>query len=440
VLNSVAEGMDPVEYWASSYGTRKGALSSKFSIREAGYFGKKLALALQRSVVTEDDCGTKNGILEDGSDAENIGTVLQIPVAGIPAGTIIHPDHLKKFGKSKVVVRSPITCEAETGLCGKCAGIRERGTFPEIGDHIGMSAALAFSERLSQTMLNVKHGGGAAGGGKGAHTYQDIERLFEMPQQNIKSAVVAHATGKITDIRDAPAGGVFIMIGNESHWAPSKEDVQVKQGQDIEAGDVLTAGIPNPKELAEHRGIGDARVEFVKQLRSIAGKGVNRHNAELLARGLIAHVKVMDNRGIDEFLPGDVVRYDDIARRYKARPDAEDTLVSSANGRYLEQPVLHYTIGTKLTNRSISDLKKIGIRSILTHRDPPGFESDVQRMYAHSQYDPDWMARLSGYGLEKGLLHGVHGGDVSTTPSTSFVPGLAKGVGFGDTVEETGEY
>jgi DNA-directed RNA polymerase subunit beta' len=439
VFNSISEGLDPAEYWASAYGTRKGLLSTKLSTSEAGYFGKKLGLAANRLVVTEHDCGTQNGTIMPGEDRENIGTILVKPVGELKAGTVIKPEHLAQLRGKQVLVRSPITCEAAHGLCARCAGVRETGTLPELGDNLGLSASSALGERLSQIMLSAKHSSGAAAAKK-SYTYEDIERLFEMPKSSVEFAPVAEHDGVVKGINKAPAGGVYVKVDDEEYWAPSEESVTVKPGQHIEAGEILTNGMPNPTLLARHRGIGDARKIFVNQVREVTGNTVSRRNAEILSRAMIAHVNVTTPYGPNGTLVGDVPRYDDFVRGYEPRGGSQDLLPTQATGRYLEKPVLHYTIGTKITNRVTKDLQANGIKNILTHRDPPGFEPDVQRMFAHSQLDPDWMTRMSGYHLTSSLPDAVHRGMSSSEHSTSFVPALAKGVDFGINTKETGEY
>ena len=66
-----------------------------------------LGLAANRLVVTEDDCGTQNGIRAAGDDKENVGTVLLQDAGGLKAGTIIRPEHLSKLKGEMVTVRSP---------------------------------------------------------------------------------------------------------------------------------------------------------------------------------------------------------------------------------------------------------------------------------------------------------------------------------------------
>lgn len=439
IFNSVSEGLDPVEYWASSYGTRKGIIATKFATQGAGYFSKQLALAAQRGVVTEDDCGTVNGIEVDGDDRDNTGTVLQTNVGNLKAGTVIQPEHVKKLKGKSVVVRSPLTCECDDGVCGRCVGIRETGNFPEIGDNVGISVAQALGEQFSQMMLNTKHVGGALGSGP-AYSFADVEKLFQMPEGYTDFVPVARADGKVTSIEDAPQGGVFVNMGDdEQYWVQSRDIVSVKPGQVIEEGDLIADGVPNFKDYAAHRGIGDARMGFMQYLKKMGGK-VSRRNAEIMARFMISHVQTSDRDEDSGTLPGDVVRYDSLARRYRAREDAAMTPVASARGMYLEQPLLHYTIGTKVNNRVLSDLKKKGVTSILAHKEAPRFTPDVQRLFVHPMKDQDWMARMSGFNLKTGFLESVHTGGTSDEHSTSFVPALAQGTQFGDELRETGKY
>ena len=439
ILNSVSEGYDPVEYWASAYGTRKGLMSTKIATQDAGYFGKKLALAGQRGVVTEEDCESRNGISVEGGDPNNVGTILQAKTGSIPAGTVIKPEHLKQLKGNDVIVRSPITCQAGQGICSRCAGIRDSGNFPAIGDNIGVSAATVLGEKLSQTALNVKHGGGAAGDKK-HYSFADVTNLFEMPKHNIKSAVVAAEDGVVKDITEAPAGGYNIHIGDSTQYVRNKDDITVKTGDHIQAGDLLSDGIPNPKELARYRGIGGARMKFMKSLQEVAGKAVNRRNAEVMSRMMINHIKVTNTKGTGNYLTGDIIKYDDMVRDYVPREGSEMTPTGSSANRYLEQPVLHHTIGSKVDNRMLNDLKQKGIKDILTHNDVPDFEPEVQRLYDHSQRDPDWMARMGGYKLKDKLLEGTHRGAKSDPHSTSYIPALAMGTEFGTDVKKTGLY
>lgn len=438
VFNSLSEGLDPAEYWASTYGTRKSMMQTKMAVADAGYFGKKLGLTANHLVVTAHDCGTENGIIVDGGDKENVGTILQKDIAGLKAGTVIKPEHMGRLKGQKIMVRSPLTCNAEHGLCSRCAGVRERGTLPDIGDNLGVTAASALGEKLSQTMLSSKHGGGAAGIRK-SYSFEDIERLFEMPKSGVGFARITEEDGIVKGIRPSPAGGVYVTVGDSEYWAPDEHSVRVKPGQHVEAGEPISDGIPNPTLLAKYRGIGDARKVFTGSIQEVTGGTVTRRNAEVLARAMVNHVRVQE-LGHEGALVGDITRYDDYIRGYEPRAGHHVLNPTLAKGHYLEQPALHYTIGTKVSDRVIKDLQDNGVKNIVTHRDPPGFEPDVQRMFAHSQLDPDWMTRMSGYHLKTSIPEAVHRGLSSEEHSTSFVPSLAKGVNFAPTIKQTGNY
>jgi DNA-directed RNA polymerase subunit beta' len=53
VLHGYAHGVDPAEYWAASYGARRGSISTKFATQDAGFFGKQLVMTTHRLVVSD---------------------------------------------------------------------------------------------------------------------------------------------------------------------------------------------------------------------------------------------------------------------------------------------------------------------------------------------------------------------------------------------------
>ena len=200
----------------------------------------------------------------------------------------------------------------------------------------------------------------------------------------------------------------------------------------MEAGDVVSSGIPNPAEIVRHKGVGEGRQYFVKSFGdaySASGLGAHRRNIELLARGLINHVRLSDEVG--DYVPDDVVPYSSLEHIYKPRVGSKISNPSSAKGRYLERPVLHYSIGTKMRPSVLKELKQFGIKQVETHHAPAPFQPEMVRAAASISYDPDWMTRMLGSGQKKSLLTAVHRGGTSTTEGTSFVPALAAGDTFG---------
>ena len=153
-LHGYNEGVTPAEYWAGSYGARAGHFSVQFNTANAGFLAKQLKYAASRQVITGDDCGAvDSGIKVKGDDPENIGAVLAQSINGIPAGTAITKDHLQLMEGRDIRVRSLTTCQQPDGVCKKCAGKREQGHFPAMGDYVGLNSASTVSEPLTQCIL-----------------------------------------------------------------------------------------------------------------------------------------------------------------------------------------------------------------------------------------------------------------------------------------------
>ena len=438
IRNSYAEGLDPHEYWAATYGARKGVISTKFATRDAGYLGKLFGGAVQTQVVTENDCGTPFGIPVKADDGDNIGSVLARPVGNFPAGTVITKHVLaaaKKANQDEIVLRSPTTCGSKQGVCKQCVGIREGGDFPEIGHHIGLNASSALAERIAQSSLNVKHTGGQSDGEERVYAGFDVLKgLSEVPQNFPHRSALAELDGKITSIEEAPQGGYNVIVNDQPHYVGPDLKLSVKEGDEVEAGDQLSAGIVNPAEVVKYKGIGEGRRYFAERLTQAfrdSGLDVNRRNVEVLARGMIDHVRVDEPEGVGSYLPGDVVSYSNLAYTYKPRKDAQHLDPKKAVGLYLESPALHHTIGTRITKKMADQLGKHGVSSIMAHRDNPGFESNMVSVVKVPEHTDDWMARLSSNYLQTRLLEDVQRGSTSQIHGIHPVPGLAKGVEFG---------
>lgn len=452
VTSSFSSGISPAEFWAGAYGARKGGIATKLSTQKAGFLGKQLLQAAHRQVITEHNCGTDRGIPVMSDDEDNIGTLLAQPVGDMPAGTAIDQRNVKKINaalkdaKDKTIyVRSPITCEAKQGVCSRCAGVREHG-FPAIGDNVGIAAAQSLSERLSQTTLGTKHGGGRA---KGHEVEGDlvgfplINQIVQVPKAFRGGAAVASTDGTVKEIKESPSGGSIITIGDTEHFSPKGATVNVKAGDRVEAGDVMSEGLPNPAELVRHRGIGAGRVDFMNIFRDAykkSGLSANRRNIEILTRGLVNHVRVNELDGVDDAIPDDLVEFSSLERNYKPRYGFRVSKPSASVGTYLEKPALHYSVGTRVTNRVAKDMDSRGIKDIHVHADPPPFGPEMVRGMEQLSTTPDWQVRLGGSYLERGMLEALHRGRGSELKGVSYIPALARGATFGDKLKTEGLY
>lgn len=434
ILSSYSEGLDPAEYWAGSYGARKGVASVKFATPKSGFLGKQLALASHRLVVTIPDCGTQNGIPVKGSDVDNSGAVLALDGQGYKRGAILTPDILREMDDSEIVVRSPMTCEARDGICQRCAGIRERGSFPPIGDNVGVAAAQSVAEPLAQGQLSAKHSGGVIGRVSEKTGMDLVNQLVQVPEQFQGGAAIADTDGRVDSITPAPQGGKFININKVNHWMPSHQKPSVKVGDVVEAGDVISTGIPNPALIVKHKGVGEGRRYFLDQFRDVltkSGFGTNRRNLELLSRGLINHVRITDPNGPRDTTMDDLVEYDYLVKGWKPRDGSRAYSPSMARNKYLEQPVLHYSVGTRITPRIAKSLQKGNIKTVMAHDEPPPFVPEMTRAMESLAASDDWMVQMGGFHLKKRFMESAHRGRSSELHGTSFIPPLAAGTEFG---------
>lgn len=441
VMRSYSQGLRPVEYWAGAYGARKGVIDTKFATQDAGFLSKQLNQIVHRALVTKLDADNKGktltGLPVDVEDTESEGALLAHATGGFRRNTIITPkilQDLKRQGIKRLLVRSPaVSGSPDGGVYARDVGVREFGGLAEVGQNVGMAAAQALSEPLSQAQLSSKHSGGVAGATAGAVSGFDyINQLIQVPRTFKGGAAHADIDGLVTRIEEAPAGGNYVWIDDTRHYVGKDFDTVVKRGDHVEAGDVISEGIPNPSTIVQHKGVGEGRRYFVNAFRQAfrdAGITGHRRNIELLARGLINHVRLTEEMG--DYIPDDIVTYGELEAAYQPRQGHETREPRGATGMYLEQPYLHYSIGTKIRPSMMQDFDDFGVKKIAVHSEPPPFQPEMVRGMANLQHDPDWITRMFGSGLKKSLLHGTQMGATSNPRGTSFVPGLAAGTEFG---------
>lgn len=285
--------------------------------------------------------------------------------------------------------------------------------------------------------LIVSNSGGVAGAGPVG--FPLINQLMQVPEAFRGGAAHAQADGTVGAPRTAPQGGYYIDIGGQEHYISPDQTLAFKPGDTVEAGDVLTDGIPNPAQIVRHKGIGEGRRYFVDALRGAlkqSGTHVARRNLEVLGRGLINHVRMTDL--VDDYAPDDIVPYHTIERTWQPRAGAVTVAPSAAVGSYLERPTLHYTIGTRVTKNMVPKLTKFGVGTVTAHREPPPFEPEMQRAAAAVSTDPDWQVRMLGSGQKGSLLDAAHRGATSDEAGTSFVPAMIRGENFGVVGPTTG--
>jgi DNA-directed RNA polymerase subunit beta' len=183
IISNFKEGLTVLEYFNSTHGARKGLADTALKTANSGYLTRRLVDVAQDCIITEDDCGTERGLTvrEVVEGAEVIATLgerilgrtpsidVKHPLSGeviVPAGHLIEErdvDRIETAGVESMLIRSVLTCDSETGVCGKCYG-RDlaRGTKVNIGEAVGVIAAQSIGEPGTQLTMRTFHIGGTA--------------------------------------------------------------------------------------------------------------------------------------------------------------------------------------------------------------------------------------------------------------------------------------
>lgn len=449
VTHSYAEGMTPAEYFATSFGQRKGTLSTKLSTAQAGFMSKQLANATHRMVITQRDAAKHRlpvGLPTTTDDLDNMGAVLAYPAGPYAAGTILKANMLAELhdkGIADILIHSPITDYHEDGgISAEAAGERTKNGLSDTGDNIGLNSAQAIGERMSQGSLSAKHSSGVWDKVSRAGL-AFIQKFISAPENFSEASPVVTDNGTITGITAAPQGGNYVHVGKKEYYISPDVDITVKAGDNVEEGDWLSNGLPHPVSLVKARGIGEARRVYTEEFQKVlANTGISPHrrNLETVVSGLLNWGRVTNLDGKGDNVYDDVVPIGSLLSNYKPRVDAQETDATSAHGQYLDEPVLHYTPGTKITKRVVRDLQKWKIPKIFTHKDPPDFEPEFVRSVYSIYHDPDWRTRISGFYTSSALEKALHKGLKSNPSGTSYMPALGIGTQFGQQLTTAGKY
>ncbi len=273
------EGLTVLEYFSSTHGARKGLADTALKTADSGYLTRKLADVAQNVVITMYDCNTTQGVAKtaiykgdevDRPLSETIrGRVSRHDLHG-PKGEIIVSENemmtwdqarlIEKLGIDKVVVRSPMTCQAPLGVCRLCYGMDlATGNLVEDGMAVGIIAAQSIGEPGTQLTMRTFHLGGV-----GRRDIKDREYKAK------KAGTVKFI--KITAVPGAnPGEQVALTRNGQMHIIGPKNQVveefsitngtvlKVQDGQQVHPGQLLCSWDPDIVPILAERG---GRIRF----------------------------------------------------------------------------------------------------------------------------------------------------------------------------------
>ena len=344
IIPSSKEGLSPVEYFITTHGSRKGLADTALQTAKAGYLTRRIVDVAQDAIITEEDCGDKEGKLIRNENlvgfdillARNLkGRVLVKDIA-LADGTVLYKKgHLmtkheakdaEAKGITEAMVRSPLSCKTAHGICRKCYGLDiGRNELVKIGEAVGIIAAQAIGEPGTQLTMRTFHSGGIASvGGDITMGLPRVEEIFERREPK-SLAIISHTNGVVTEVlRDEkeltikvlPSEGEGKKKGDAIEYTTSsKRTPFIKVGDAVAKGQFLSDGSADIAEVFQYGGKDAAEnyiITEVLKIYELQGASISRKHIEVIIRQMFSRRKIKD-AGDTKFNMGDIVEQGELA-------------------------------------------------------------------------------------------------------------------------------
>ncbi len=332
IKSNFREGLHVLEYFISTPGARKGLVDTALRTADSGYLTRRLVDVAQELIIREEDCGTTRSLWVGDvvPDASGKRSYLETRLYGrtlaedvtladgttYPAGTVVDDEALAALERDETVdrvrVRSVLTCDAPHGVCAACYGQSlATGKAIELGEAVGVIAAQSIGEPGTQLTMRTFHTGGVAGQDIAGGLPRVVE-LFEARSPRGK-AVLSRTSGVVRVAEDEGRGRTVTVVSDDgeedSYTIPLISRLEVRDGDEVTAGDALVEGPRDPKELLEIKGVRETQQYLVGEVQKVyRDQGVSIHDKhiELIVRQMTRRVAVQEP-GDSPFLPGERV-------------------------------------------------------------------------------------------------------------------------------------
>jgi DNA-directed RNA polymerase subunit beta' len=328
IKSNFREGLTVLEYFISTHGARKGLADTALRTADSGYLTRRLVDVAQDVIVRDEDCGTDKGFtVTKIQDGKEVIEDLYDRIEGRYAfETVRHPktgevivarneliesgkaDAIIAAGIEKLQIRSVLSCRTRHGVCKKCYGRNlATGTHVEIGEAVGIIAAQSIGEPGTQLTMRTFHTGGVAGDDI-TQGLPRIQELFEA--RNPKGqAIITELDGKVKEIREAKDRREIEVEGeaeSKVYAVPYGSRIRVAVGHQVEAGDELTDGSIDPKEMLRIKGIRGVQNYILQEVQRVyrnQGVEINDKHVEVMIRQMLRKIRIVDS-GNTTLLPG----------------------------------------------------------------------------------------------------------------------------------------
>ena len=329
------EGLNVLEFFMSSHGSRKSLADTALRTADSGYLTRRLVDVAQEVIVREIDCFESRGEKVRGITVQPIGEIEGIDdrVRGryaaedvyhpITGELLVHMNELIDYDKAQVIksagvtkmnVRSVLTCHSEHGVCARCYGMNlAHGGNVDIGEAVGIIAAQSIGEPGTQLTMRTFHSGGVASADDITQGLPRVEELFEARKPK-RDATLAEISGKVQIVENKKKREVIIT--NEEDPSEKKTyqihygaRLKVADGDTVPAGAELIEGAVNPHDLLRILGVRAVQEYLLKEVLSAyysSGVKIADKHIEIIVRQMLRKVRVED-AGDTDLLPGGLV-------------------------------------------------------------------------------------------------------------------------------------
>ena len=327
------EGLSVFEYVTGARGTRKGLADTALKTADAGYLTRRLVDAAHISIIKTDDCHTEKFITIDANEKGReryftrriLGRVLATDIVDsktkkvlIEKGTLLNNEEVALIEKHEICVvniRSPLACNAETGLCQKCYGwdLSTR-RLVQVGVPVGVIAAQSIGEPGTQLTLRTKHTGGVVGVDV-TQGLPRVQELFEIRTPKLPSPL-AEISGKVK-VKEIIDGYEIKISGKDdnnnaktiTYILPSNVTLLIADGDLVAQGTQLSSGSLDVREIMEVKGIESAQRYLINSIQGVyesQGIGIHDKHLEVMVKEMSDKIKIEDP-GDTTFLYGQIV-------------------------------------------------------------------------------------------------------------------------------------
>jgi len=335
IKSNFREGLDVLEFFVSTHGSRKGLADTALRTADSGYLTRRLVDVSQDVIVREEDCGTDEYIIAKAfMDGKEVIEDLKDRITGryaaedvinpqtgeiiVNKGEMIMEDHAEKIDKvgiKEVKVRSVLGCRTRHGVCARCYGRNlATGDPVNVGEAVGTIAAQSIGELGTQLTMRTFHTGGVAGNDI-TQGLPRVEELFEARKPK-GLAIITEISGEVK-INDSKKRKEVIVTSKDgeskTYTIPYGSRLKVKDGDFLEAGDEITEGSVNPHDILKIKGVQGVKNYLVKEVQRVyrlQGVDINDKHIEIIVRQMLGKVKIED-AGDTDLLPGSLVNLHD---------------------------------------------------------------------------------------------------------------------------------